>query len=1095
MNDPSAGDDPPGSAVGAGVTLAGQPSAPVTLPDAATLAAQDEPLPASRTIPQIAGYQIEGELGRGAMGVVYLAQQIRLNRPCALKVVLAGAHADPVATVRFLGEAEAVARLQHPSIVQIHALGEADGLPYLELEYLPGGSLDRRLDGTPWPPRRAAALVEAVAGGVAEAHRAGIVHRDLKPSNILLAADGTPKIADFGLAKSLNVESGLTATDAILGSPSYMAPEQAEGKAREVDLRADVHALGAVLYELLVGRPPFRGATVLETLQQVRSAEPVAPSRLVPGLPRDIETIALKCLQKDPARRYDSAAALAEDLHRFGADEPIRARPVGAFERTWRWCRRNPALAASIVAVACALVAVAAIATLYADRQRHFALEQSHARQRISRLAGELTGSLAESNRRLAAQQLQRGQVAFERGEIGPGLLWTAEGWKSAVAAGDPTWQRAAVANLVAWGREQPRLHAVFSHAQPIVALAVSPDGNRLATVGEAQTARLWDLATGLPIGPPLDIPGGNGVSFSADGTRLATCGAGIVKLWDPANAQPLRTLEFPEGVAAVAYSPDGHYLFAAGWGTATRLWNAADGMPLGPLSESPGAVRAVAFSRDGHRLLTGSDEGIVRVWDTATRQPIGPPLAHGQRVWAVAFSPDGASFLTGCHDGRARLWDTASREPRGEPLVHQGEIRAVGFSPDGSILLTGSVDKTARLWDAATLAPVGPIYRHEGAVEAGLISPDGRWVITGGGDYTARVCALDAGRRTGLEVAHGDRVHTVAFRPDGRAFLTGSHDQTARLWDAATGAPIGPPLAHPGQVWAVAISPDGATALTGCTDGLARLWSLKTGESIGPGLKHQAAVSVVAFSPDGTTALTGSQNATARLWNAATGEPRGELIGTSGAVDAGAFRRDGRWIATGTDSSKVEFWDAATGRSADRALSHPGSVSGLAFGADGRTILVGGEDGTARLWDLATRTLAAPPLSHRAWVMALAISPDGRTLATGSWDGTARLWDASTGLPIGPPWPHPNKIWAVAFRPDGGAIATACDDGRARLFPIDLEMPVESARMGEWIEVLTGLTLDGHGSVQAIDNDAWRQRRDAMRKSPEPPMASSARE
>ena len=264
------------------------------------------------------------------MGVVYKARQVRLNRPVALKMILAGAHAGAEAAARFLAEAEAVAKLQHPNIVQIFHIGEHDGLPYFEMEYVGGGSLADRLDGTPRPPREAARLVETLAGAMAEAHRLGIVHRDLKPANILLTPEGAPKVADFGLAKLLNVESGLTRTDSILGSPSYMAPEQAEGKTKEVGPAADVYALGAILYELLTGRPPFRGATVLETLEQVKTAEPVPPSRLVPGLPRDVETIALKCLQKDPGRRYESAAALAEDLRRFLAGEPIVARPVGS---------------------------------------------------------------------------------------------------------------------------------------------------------------------------------------------------------------------------------------------------------------------------------------------------------------------------------------------------------------------------------------------------------------------------------------------------------------------------------------------------------------------------------------------------------------------------------------------------------------------------------------------------------------------------------------------------------------------------------------------------------------------------------------------
>ena len=285
------------------------------------------------------------------MGVVYRARQIRLNRPCALKMILAGAHADAVAAHRFRAEAEAVARLQHPNIVQIHFIGEADGLPYFELEYVDGGSLDKQLDGTPWPPRRAAELIENLARGVAEAHRLGIVHRDLKPANVLLATDGTPKITDFGLAKSLAHDHGLTRTDSIMGSPGYMSTEQAEGLTKQVGPLADVYALGAILYELLTGRPPFRGATVLETLQQVKTTEPVPPSRLVPGLPRDVETIALKCLQKDPAKRYASARDLAEDMRRALDGKPIVARPVPFWERGTKWARRRPAIAALVAVV------------------------------------------------------------------------------------------------------------------------------------------------------------------------------------------------------------------------------------------------------------------------------------------------------------------------------------------------------------------------------------------------------------------------------------------------------------------------------------------------------------------------------------------------------------------------------------------------------------------------------------------------------------------------------------------------------------------------------------------------------------------------
>jgi eukaryotic-like serine/threonine-protein kinase len=300
-------------------------------------------------VPVIPGYEILGVLGRGAMGVVYRARQVRLNRQVALKMILAGDHAGPEVLARFLAEAATIARLRHPNIVQIYAIGDWDGRPYVELEYVEGGSLASRLDGKPWPPRSAARLLECLARAAAEAHRLGIVHRDLKPANILITEEGEPKISDFGLAKTLEEDSGLTRTESILGSPCYMAPEQAEGRAKDVGAEADIYALGANLYELLTGRPPFVGPTILATLDLVKNSEPVPPRRLQPALERDLETICLKCLEKAPQRRYSTADALAADLAAFLAHEPIRARRSLPWERAGKWIRRRPSTAALIL--------------------------------------------------------------------------------------------------------------------------------------------------------------------------------------------------------------------------------------------------------------------------------------------------------------------------------------------------------------------------------------------------------------------------------------------------------------------------------------------------------------------------------------------------------------------------------------------------------------------------------------------------------------------------------------------------------------------------------------------------------------------------
>ena len=359
------------------------------------LAAPPEPAPAD--LPVVAGYELLSELGRGGMGVVYKARQLKLNRVVALKMVLSGAHAAASDLLRFLAEAEAAAQLQHANIVQVHEVGSHNGLPFMSLEYVDGGTLAQKLKGTPLLPRQAAGLTATLGRAVQYAHEHGIVHRDLKPANILLTEDGTPKISDFGLAKRSAAGAGVTQTGAILGTPSYMAPEQAEGKP-DVGPAADVYALGAILYELLTGRPPFQAPTPLDTVLQVVNDEPVPPRRLQPKVRRDLETICLKCLQKDPKKRYTSAAALADDLDRFLDDRPILARPVGRPERAWRWCRRNP-----VVAGLAAVLAVGALVAIYF-------------------LSAERTATLSNLHRAQAAEADSEGPASKDkRGGAGKG--------------------------------------------------------------------------------------------------------------------------------------------------------------------------------------------------------------------------------------------------------------------------------------------------------------------------------------------------------------------------------------------------------------------------------------------------------------------------------------------------------------------------------------------------------------------------------------------------------------------------------------------------------------------------------------------------
>jgi serine/threonine-protein kinase len=365
--------------------------------------------------PPTGDYEILGLLGRGGMGVVYKARQIGLNRIVALKMILAGSHASAEELLRFKIEAEAVADLQHPNIVQVYDFGQRDGRPFFSLEYLDGGSLQQQLDGTAKDPSWCARLVETLARAMDFAHHRGIVHRDLKPANILMTADGVPKITDFGLAKRLHEDSGQTGTEAILGTPTYMAPEQAQGNKFKIGPPADVYALGAILYDVLTGRPPFKGATALDTLQMVQTAEPVPPSRWQAKLPRDLETICLKCLQKIPSQRYQTAAALADDLLAFLEGRPIQARPIGALERAWKWTARNPALAICCAAIVLGPTILAAIISVYTFQMQALNVELTNANTEVEKANQELgqknevlasTNSALEENKKQLANAL-----------------------------------------------------------------------------------------------------------------------------------------------------------------------------------------------------------------------------------------------------------------------------------------------------------------------------------------------------------------------------------------------------------------------------------------------------------------------------------------------------------------------------------------------------------------------------------------------------------------------------------------------------------------------------------------------------------------
>jgi WD40 repeat protein len=1008
------------------------------------------PAPGLRLVP---GYEVLERLGKGGMGVVYKARHLALDRLVALKMILQDEDAGAEERERFRREAEAVARLQHPNIVQVYEVGEVSGKPFLSLELVNRGSLDRRLDGTPLPPRDVARLVETLARAVQHAHDRGIVHRDLKPANILLAhltpagresdstaadasggthvplAECIPKVSDFGLAKRLDV-AGRTQSVAILGTPTYMAPEQARGDSRSVGPAADVYALGVIFYEMLTGRVPLRGANQAETLLLVLSADPVPPRRLQPRLPRDLETVCLKCLEKDPRRRYPSALALADDLQRWLAGEPIQARPVSPRERVFKWVRRRPALAALAALLVLALLGgLAGVLWQWRRAEEHYRRAEEHYR----RAAG-----LAEAERRAAyARSIPLAYAEWRAGNAGAaeqvlsdcrlelrGWEWhylrrlfrvrqlaTLKGPGDVLAVGfSPDGTRVAAAGqggvVKVWDRRNLRESLTLSgHSAKVLALAFSSDGRRLAGGSADGGVRVWDTASGTALAAWRGHAGGvTGLAFDRSGRRLASTGwrgqvaEGELKLWDPANGKALAGRTSRNLLAAVAFRPGGRYLATAGHDGSVIAWDPSVLKPV--LTFEAQAARtvpwgSVAYSADGRWLAAGSPEGLVQMWDAASgRELLSARTPTQAGVSGVAFAgPEARILAAATTDNTVQGWVTRSGKLAFTLRGHTRAVAAVACSPDGLCLASGSLDRTVKLWDVEQQNE--DLTRRPGNEEATCVafSPDGVLLAAAARDRVVKVWEVPTGKvvRTlrGLPAAENG----LAFSPDGTRLAGAGVDGTIRLRDTASGREVTVLRGHVGRVEAVAIRSDGAALASAGADGTVRIWELPAGRER-LRLRGGGAVHAVAYGPEGRRLASAGEDGFVRVWDAATGRELLALGRPGGAVYAVAFSLDGRHLAAGGRDEAVWVWDAATGELVRTLRGHAGAVRGLAYGPGGR-LASAGDDRAVRLWDEAGQELLALR-GHTRALRAVAFSRDGHRLASASDDGTVKVWDAT---------------------------------------------------------------------------------------------------
>jgi WD40 repeat protein/tRNA A-37 threonylcarbamoyl transferase component Bud32 len=1007
---------------------------------------------ARSTIP---GYEIESVLGRGGMGVVYKARQTKLDRLVALKMILSGDHADGEELARFQREAEAVARLQHPNIVQVFEVGEADGRPFLALEFCAGGSLADRLRGTPLPPQETARLLEVLARAMEVAHRAGVIHRDLKPANILLQKDEggrmkdesrpnsisdssfilhpssfVPKIADFGLAKRLEADASQTASGAVVGTPSYMAPEQARGETRAAGPPVDVYALGAVLYECLTGRPPFRAATPLDTLYQVIHDEAVPPSRLQPKVPRDLETVCLKCLEKEPQGRYESAAALADDLRRFLGGEPVRARPVGPAGRALKWAKRQPAVAALLGTVA--LVTALGFGLVLwqwseALEQRNRADEKT--REEAAAREAELKAKLdAQADRDAKATALGREVLATHalrirsaQRELFEGNVTRARALLNDCDAGQRHWEHAYLETVA-----RRRLWTAAEEEGQVRGVAFSPDSRRLV-IAKKHALKVWDVAGRRELFELADQKQwAMSLAFCRDGRLVVARDIQAVEVWDLDRRRLVASLPSPaRGDWHTAFDPTAERLAFGGADRSIEVVELASGKRVTTLRGHGGKITALAFST-ADRLASASEDGTVKLWDLPSGKAVLSLKPHDLPITA-ACTPDGTRVAAGARTGGVTVWDTANGAEVVSLEGSRGRVNCLAFGPGGK-LLAADGPHGILLWELPVRRPALDLRGNPGGGHSEIylaFSPDGQHLAAGSMDGKVRVWDLQTDDSVQTLPGHTSAVTAVRYSPNGRLLATHSFDDTVKVWDAETGHVRHTFRSTFDAVHAVAFSPDSTRLAAADADPkTVRIWDIATGQAVRSLRGHSSDVLDVVFSPDGRLLASAAADNTAILWSAATGEPLRILKGHGRVVEGVAFSPDSRLVATASHDNLVKLWDAASGDEVRTLRGHQRIVHAVAFSPDGSLVASASLDRTVRIWETETgkevRTLPA----HAGSVNDLCFHPHGGRLATCSDDGLVKLWEPVTGLEILTLPERPEAVYGIAFHPDGTRLA-----------------------------------------------------------------------